>query len=200
MDCCMGKWFTTRIEPSREIGPLIFWRIRFFLFLSRNRSRLYIKPSSIFVKHNGGPVAPRTGEKSPYFSFFNISAWPFVSSFKITYHLWQSCLGGKLKKPNTIRRSLWNNWHPSSRTKTKDLFINLRSNCFMVFPVRVESFLRPFEPRPEERKKVNFRKEPQRHPYTMINFPSSQECHCLRAFSQFWEQRRKSKGWMIKLK
>ena len=31
----------------------------------------------------------------------------------------------------------------------------------------VESFFRPFEPRPEERKKVNFWKQPQRRPYAI---------------------------------
>ena len=52
----------------------------------------------------------------------------------------------------------------------------------------VESFFfRPFEPRPEERNNVNFWKESQRRPYTIINFLSSQNCHSLRAFSQFWE-------------
>ena len=54
----------------------------------------------------------------------------------------------------------------------------------------VESFLRPFELRPEERKKLSFRKEPQRSPHTIINFSSTQNRHSLRAFSQFWEQGR----------
>ena len=38
------------------------------------------------------------------------------------------------------------------RTKTKDLLINLRSNYSEVFPVRVGSFFRPFEPRPKGKK------------------------------------------------
>ena len=40
--------------------------------------------------------------------------------------------------------------------RTKDVFINLRSNYFRMFTVWLKSFFRPFEPRPEERKKVNF--------------------------------------------
>ena len=44
---------------------------------------------------------------------------------------------------------------PPSRTKTTDLFNNLRFNYFKVFIVDVESFFRPFEPRSEE-KKVNY--------------------------------------------
>ena len=79
---------------------------------------------------------------------------------------------------------------PPSRTKTKDLLINLRFNCFKVFTEGVEFFFGPVEPSSEERKKVNFQKESQRRPYTIINFPSSQNCHSLRAFSQFWEQGR----------
>ena len=63
------------------------------------------------------------------------------------------------------------------RTKTKDLLINLRSNDFEMFPVRIESFSGLSEPRKEERKQVNFWKEPQPSPYTTINFPSSQNCH-----------------------
>ena len=45
---------------------------------------------------------------------------------------------------------------PPFRTKTKDLFTNLRFNYFKVFIVGVGSFFRPFQPSPEERKKVNF--------------------------------------------
>ena len=37
--------------------------------------------------------------------------------------------------------SLWNCWHLPSRTKTKDLFINLRFNYFTVFTVGMEPFL-----------------------------------------------------------
>ena len=62
---------------------------------------------------------------------------------------------------------------PPPPKKTKDLFNNLRFNYIKVFTVGVESFFRPFEPRPEERTKHNFWKEPQRRPCTMINFPSS---------------------------
>ena len=43
---------------------------------------------------------------------------------------------------------------PPSRTKMKDLFINLRFNYFKVFTVGVKSFFRTFQPRPKERKKV----------------------------------------------
>ena len=68
-----------------------------------------------------------------------------------------------------IRGSLSKHWHPPSRTKTKDLFINLRFKYVRVFTVGVEFFFRPFEPRPEERKKVNFWREPQRRPYSIIN-------------------------------
>ena len=39
-------------------------------------------------------------------------------------------------------------------------------------------------------KNSTFEREPQRRPYTIINFPSSQNCHSLHAFSQFWEQER----------
>ena len=65
-------------------------------------------------------------------------------------------------------------------TKRKDFFLNLRFNSFKVCPVGVESFPTFFEPRPEERKKLIFRKELQRLPYTLINFPSSQ--------NSFWRQ------------
>ena len=81
-----------------------------------------------------------------------------------------------------------------SRTKAKDLFINSRFNYFKVFNKGIESFFRPFEQRLEEKKKLYFCKEPQRRPYTMINFPSSQNCHSLRALSQFWEQGRIAGG------
>ena len=83
---------------------------------------------------------------------------------------------------------------PPSPTKTKDLFIKLRFNYSKVFIVGVESFLRLFEPRQEEGKKRNFWKEPQRRLYTRINFPSSQNCHSLCGFSQFWEQERIANG------
>ena len=63
-----------------------------------------------------------------------------------------------------------------------------------MFTAGVESFLGLFEPRPEDEKKRNFQKELQRRPYTMINFPSSQNCHSLRAFSQFWEESRIADG------
>ena len=49
------------------------------------------------------------------------------------------------------------------------------SNYFKVFTVEVESSSRPFQPRPEERKKVTFRKELQCRPSIMINSPSSQK-------------------------
>ena len=64
------------------------------------------------------------------------------------------------------------------------------SNCVLRGSLwGIESFFRPFEPRPEERGKESiFRKKPQRRPYTIINFPSSQNFHSLRAFSQFWQQ------------
>ena len=77
---------------------------------------------------------------------------------------------------------------PPSSTKMTNLSINLRFNHSKVVTAGVESLFRPFEPKPEERKKVNFWKEPQRHPYTIINFPSSQNCHSLCAFSQFREE------------
>ena len=47
-----------------------------------------------------------------------------------------------------VRGSLWNYWQPPSRTKTKDSFIKLRSNYSKVFTVGMESFFRPFKPRP----------------------------------------------------
>ena len=65
--------------------------------------------------------------------------------------------------------SLRNYWHPPSRTKTKYLFINLRFNCFRVFPGKVESSFGPFQPRLEERRKVNFWRGPQRRPYTITS-------------------------------
>ena len=80
------------------------------------------------------------------------------------------------------------------RAKTKNLFINLRSNYSELFITEVQSLFRLFQQKPKERKKVNFWKEPHRHPYTMINFPSSQTCHSLRAFSEFWEQGRIAGG------
>ena len=43
-------------------------------------------------------------------------------------------------------------------------------------------------------KKSKFRKEPQLRPYTFIDFPSSQNCHSLCAFSEFWEQGRRAGG------
>ena len=45
---------------------------------------------------------------------------------------------------------------PPSRTKMKDLFINMRFNYFKVFAVGIEFFFRLFEPRPEKRKKSTF--------------------------------------------
>ena len=81
-----------------------------------------------------------------------------------------------------------------NRTKTKGLFINLSSNYFEGFTVGVESFFGPFQPRPEERKTSTFEREPQRSPYTIINFSSSQNSHSLRACSQFWEQGRTAGG------
>ena len=71
---------------------------------------------------------------------------------------------------------------PPSRTETKDLFINWRFNYFKVFTVRDEFFFRPFQPRPEEKKKIDFWKEPQRCPWTMINFPSSKKLPFLVCF------------------
>ena len=80
-------------------------------------------------------------------------------------------------------------WHPPFLTKTKDWF-----NYSKTFTVRVESFFGPFLSRLKERKKVNFWKEPQRRPQTMTNFPSTQNCHSLLAFSPFWEQGRIAGG------
>ena len=74
-----------------------------------------------------------------------------------------------------------------------DLFISLKFNDFKVVTVGIESFFKPFEPRPEKRKKINFWKEPQRRPDTIINFPSSQNCHSLRVFSRFWEEGKDSR-------
>ena len=45
---------------------------------------------------------------------------------------------------------------PLSLTKAKDLFIYLRFNYSKVFTLGVESFFRPFEPRPEEEKTSTF--------------------------------------------
>ena len=59
---------------------------------------------------------------------------------------------------------------------------------------RLNPSLDRFQPRLEERKKVNFEKEPQSRPFTVINFPSSQNSHSLRAFSQFWEKGRIAGG------
>ena len=42
-----------------------------------------------------------------------------------------------------------------------------------VFTVEVESFFKPFQSRLRERKKLHFQKEPQRRPYSIINFPLS---------------------------
>ena len=70
---------------------------------------------------------------------------------------------------------------PPSRTTTKDLFINLRFNSVH----EVESLVRRFHSRLEEREKLNVRKEPRRSSYDMTNYPASQYCHSLRAFSQF---------------
>ena len=53
--------------------------------------------------------------------------------------------------------------------------------------VLIEKKLNSTKKLPEERKKVNFWEEAHRRPHTIINFPSSQNCHSLRAFSQFWE-------------
>ena len=62
--------------------------------------------------------------------------------------------------------SLWNYWRTTSRTKTKDLSIKLRLNCFEVFTVEVQSFSKPFQPRQKEGKKLNFWHKPQRRPHT----------------------------------
>ena len=45
----------------------------------------------------------------------------------------------------------------------------------------------------QKKGKVNFWKEPQRRPYTIINFPCSQNCHSLYSFSQFWQPRESSR-------
>ena len=66
---------------------------------------------------------------------------------------------------------------PPFPNKTKDVSIELRFKYSRVLTVRVQSFFRPFEPRPKERKKVNYWQEAQRRPPTMINFPSSQNSH-----------------------
>ena len=72
-----------------------------------------------------------------------------------------------------IRGSLWNYWHPPpSPTKTKGLFINLRFSYIRVLTVEVESLVRGFQSRLEERKKRNFWEEPQRSPYTMVIVPT----------------------------
>ena len=83
---------------------------------------------------------------------------------------------------------------PFPERKRKDPVINVRFNYLKALAVGVESFFRPLEPRPEQRKKVDFWKEPQRRPYTIIHFPSTQNCHSLRAYSQFWEQGRIAGG------
>ena len=83
---------------------------------------------------------------------------------------------------------------PFPNENENEKFIKIRFDCFKVFTVEVKFFFNPFEPRPEERKKVNFRKEPQYLSDTIINFSSSQNCHSQRAFSQFWEQRRMEGG------
>ena len=53
---------------------------------------------------------------------------------------------------------------PQTKRKTKDIFINLRSNHSELFTVRVQPFFRPFQTRLEERKKLHFWKGPQRRP------------------------------------
>ena len=60
----------------------------------------------------------------------------------------------------------------------------------------VESFLDRFNKDRKKEKKLYFWREPQRRPHTMINIPSSQNCHSLRAFSQFWEHGRIADGWL----
>ena len=82
---------------------------------------------------------------------------------------------------------------PPSRAKTKMLFINLRFNYVLIFIVGIEFFFMPFEPRLEERK-TQLLKETSTWPYSIINFPSTQNCHSLHAFSQFWEQERIAGG------
>ena len=89
-----------------------------------------------------------------------------------------------------IQGSVWNYW----RTRMGDLFINLRFIYLKVFTMWAGFFFEPFEPRREERKTLNFRKESQRRPYTIINFSLSQNCHFLRAFFQFRAQGRVAGG------
>ena len=119
-----------------------------------------------------------------------------LASHKFLEDLNSSFLHGlcALVKISTTRGSLWIYWHLPSPTKTKDLFINLKFNYFKVFTVGVQSFFRPLQPRPEQRKKVNFWKEPQRRSYTIINFPLSQNCHSLSAWAHFWKQGRIASG------
>ena len=75
------------------------------------------------------------------------------------------------KKFNSIRGSLWHNWRPPSRTKTKHLFINLRVSYSNIFPLEVESFFLPFQSRLEKRKKLSSLKRTSTSPWHHDQLP-----------------------------
>ena len=132
------------------------------------------------------------------FSIVNFtSAWAptledfrfFVESMKYDtkeIHRITNNIRNQVSKPGT----LWNYWHPPPRTKTKDLFINLRSNYFKVFTVGIESFLRPFQSRPEERKKTQLLKETLTSPLHHHQFflPAKTAIPCVLSF--YFEDKR----------
>ena len=64
----------------------------------------------------------------------------------------------------------------------------------MVFTVGVKMLHWTAWTKTKGEEKLKFRRELQRRPYTIINFPPSQNCHSLQAFSQFWKHDRIAGG------
>ena len=61
------------------------------------------------------------------------------------------------------RGSHCNYWHSPFPSENERLIHPLAISLFKVFPVGAQSFFRPFEPRPEERKELKLWKEPDQH-------------------------------------
>ena len=65
---------------------------------------------------------------------------------------------------------------------------------------RLNSFVRPFQQRPEERKQLNFWKGPRSGAYSTTNFSSSQWSPFYRAFFSFWKQMGMAGGYCHRVK
>ena len=89
-----------------------------------------------------------------------VATWCWLRTVEVCGNI-SSCLwSDKYKDHSKITDT------PSSWAKMKYLFLNLKFNHFKVFTLGIQSFLIPFQPRPEERENVNFWKDPQLRLYT----------------------------------